>query len=79
MSTYVYTFLGPVLAMSNFPSTFIREVFSDNSFCSALLNKRRNTDRASSPGVWSSDDLEHILGTYGAFIVERTGYENYIS
>ena len=27
----------------------------------------------STPGVWSADDLEHILGRYGAFIVERTG------
>jgi nicotinamide mononucleotide adenylyltransferase len=27
----------------------------------------------STPGVWSEDDLEHILGRYGTFIVERTG------
>src|ERR1700726_2057414 len=27
----------------------------------------------STPGVWSGDDLDHILGAYGAFIVERTG------
>lgn len=27
----------------------------------------------STPGVWSDDDLDHILGRYGAFIVERTG------
>ena len=26
-----------------------------------------------SEGVWSSDDLNHILRTYGAFIVERQG------
>ena len=27
----------------------------------------------STPGVWTSKDLDHILGRYGAFIVERTG------
>ena len=27
----------------------------------------------STPGVWSPKDLDHILGRYGAFIVERTG------
>lgn len=27
----------------------------------------------STPGVWSDADLNHILGRYGAFIVERTG------
>jgi nicotinamide mononucleotide adenylyltransferase len=27
----------------------------------------------STPGVWSDKDLDHILGSYGAFIVERTG------
>ena len=27
----------------------------------------------SAPGVWSESDLDHILGRYGAFIVERTG------
>jgi len=27
----------------------------------------------SSPGVWSDKDLNHILGRYGTFIVERTG------
>ncbi|TVY33554.1 Nicotinamide/nicotinic acid mononucleotide adenylyltransferase, partial [Lachnellula occidentalis] len=26
-----------------------------------------------SPGVWSSDDLDHILGGYGACIIEREG------
>lgn len=25
------------------------------------------------PGVWANDDLHHILGRYGCFIVERTG------
>lgn len=27
----------------------------------------------STPGVWSQDDLEHILGGYGVFVVERNG------
>ncbi|KAI5300043.1 hypothetical protein KEM56_002791 [Ascosphaera pollenicola] len=27
----------------------------------------------STPGVWSPKDLQHILGRYGTFIVERTG------
>nr|VWO97443.1 Filamentous fungal-specific transmembrane protein [Ganoderma boninense] len=27
----------------------------------------------SEPGVWSSRDLDHILGRYGALIVERAG------
>jgi len=27
----------------------------------------------STPGVWTSDDLDHILRGYGAFIVERAG------
>lgn len=27
----------------------------------------------SQPGVWAEKDLEHILGRYGSFIVERTG------
>lgn len=27
----------------------------------------------STPGVWSNDDLDHILGKYGAFIIERMG------
>ncbi|KAF8505243.1 nicotinamide mononucleotide adenylyl transferase [Hysterangium stoloniferum] len=27
----------------------------------------------SEPGVWSADDLDHILGRYGTFIVERAG------
>ena len=27
----------------------------------------------STPEVWSSDDLDHILGGFGTFIVERTG------
>ena len=27
----------------------------------------------STPGVWSEKDLDHILGKYGSFIVERSG------
>jgi len=27
----------------------------------------------SEPGVWSTDDLDHILGQYGTFIIERAG------
>ncbi|THC97487.1 hypothetical protein EYZ11_003021 [Aspergillus tanneri] len=27
----------------------------------------------STPGVWSQEDLDHILGKYGSFIVERSG------
>jgi len=27
----------------------------------------------SEPGVWSEADLEHILGRYGTFIIERSG------
>lgn len=27
----------------------------------------------SQPGVWSKDDLDHILGSYGIFVIERSG------
>lgn len=27
----------------------------------------------SQPGVWSMSDLDHILGTYGIFVIERSG------
>lgn len=27
----------------------------------------------STPGVWSEQDLDHILGRFGTFIIERTG------
>ncbi|OAX76886.1 nicotinate (nicotinamide) nucleotide adenylyltransferase [Emergomyces africanus] len=30
----------------------------------------------STPGVWSEKDLDHILGRYGTFIVERAGTDN---
>lgn len=29
----------------------------------------------STPGVWDERDLEHILGNYGVFALERTGTE----
>lgn len=32
-----------------------------------------NNTSQSTPGVWSQKDLEHILGRYGTFIVERSG------
>jgi nicotinamide mononucleotide adenylyltransferase len=27
----------------------------------------------STPGVWAPEDLAHILGKYGAFVIERAG------
>jgi len=27
----------------------------------------------STPGIWSEKDLDHILGRYGVFVIERTG------
>ena len=39
----------------------------------ALLAGADLIQTMSTPGVWSSNDLDHILGRYGAFIVERTG------
>lgn len=27
----------------------------------------------SQPGVWSDDDLQHILGDFGIFVIERAG------
>ncbi|MCJ1253475.1 hypothetical protein MMC24_001287 [Lignoscripta atroalba] len=39
----------------------------------ALLAGADLIQTMSTPGVWSSKDLDHILGKYGAFIVERTG------
>lgn len=29
----------------------------------------------STPGVWDEKDLDHILGNYGVFALERTGTE----
>lgn len=39
----------------------------------ALLAGADLIQTMSSPGVWSDKDLNHILGRYGTFIVERTG------
>ena len=39
----------------------------------ALLAGADLIETMSTPGVWSSSDLDHILGRYGAFIVERSG------
>jgi nicotinamide mononucleotide adenylyltransferase len=33
----------------------------------------RETLLISQKGVWSDEDLEHILGRYGAFVVKRQG------
>ncbi|MCJ1313167.1 hypothetical protein MMC25_006844 [Agyrium rufum] len=39
----------------------------------ALLAGADLIETMSTPGVWSASDLDHILGRYGAYIVERTG------
>lgn len=39
----------------------------------ALLAGADLIQTMSTPGVWSDKDLDHILGRYGSFIVERTG------
>lgn len=39
----------------------------------ALLAGADLIQTMSSPGVWSQEDLDHILGRYGTFIVERSG------
>ncbi|KAI9826557.1 MAG: hypothetical protein M1832_006153 [Thelocarpon impressellum] len=39
----------------------------------ALLAGADLIQTMSMPGVWSDKDLDHILGRYGTFIVERTG------
>lgn len=39
----------------------------------ALLAGADLIQTMSSPGVWSEKDLDHILGSFGAFIVERSG------
>jgi nicotinamide mononucleotide adenylyltransferase len=38
----------------------------------ALLAGADLIQTMSTPGVWSDKELDHILGHYGAFIVERT-------
>lgn len=39
----------------------------------ALLSGADLLDTMSHPGVWAHEDLDHILGRYGAFIIERGG------
>lgn len=39
----------------------------------ALLAGADLIQTMSQPEVWSPDDLEHILGRFGAFIIERAG------
>ena len=39
----------------------------------ALLAGADLIQTMSTPGVWSEKDLEHILGRYGSFIIERYG------
>lgn len=39
----------------------------------ALLAGADLIQTMSTPGVWSEKDLNHILGRFGSFIVERTG------
>lgn len=39
----------------------------------ALLSGADLIQTMSNPGVWAEEDLEHILGRYGAFIIERSG------
>lgn len=39
----------------------------------ALLAGADLIQTMSTPGVWSEADLDHILGSFGAFIIERSG------
>lgn len=39
----------------------------------ALLAGADLIQTMSTPGVWAEEDLDHILGRYGTFIVERSG------
>jgi len=39
----------------------------------ALMSGADLIQTMSVPGVWANEDLEHILGRYGAFIIERNG------
>lgn len=39
----------------------------------ALLAGADLVQTMSTPGVWSPEDLDHILGRFGAFIIERAG------
>ncbi|KAJ9640311.1 Nicotinamide/nicotinic acid mononucleotide adenylyltransferase 1 [Coniosporium tulheliwenetii] len=46
---------------------------SRKPFHVALLAGADLIQTMSTPGVWSEQDLDHILGHYGAFVVERAG------
>lgn len=39
----------------------------------ALLAGSDLVETMTTPGVWSPNDLDHILGRYGVFIIERSG------
>jgi nicotinamide mononucleotide adenylyltransferase len=39
----------------------------------ALLAGADLINTFNTPGVWSTEDLDHILGRFGAFIIERAG------
>lgn len=39
----------------------------------ALLAGADLIQTMSTPGVWSQDDLAHILGKFGTFVIERAG------
>lgn len=41
----------------------------------ALLAGADLIQTMSTPGVWSPEDIDHLLGKYGAFIIERAGTE----
>lgn len=39
----------------------------------SMLSGADLIDSMSSPGIWAASDLEHILGQYGVFVIERSG------
>lgn len=41
----------------------------------ALLAGADLIQTISTPGLWDAKDVDHILGNYGAFVLERTGTE----
>ena len=47
--------------------------YSDHGKCLQLSYRRILTIFKSTPGVWSHQDLDHILTRYGALVVERAG------
>lgn len=64
--------------MSNpLPTAFFKIAFLRKSESYPSFDKvppEQDTDVfIATPGVWSDKDLDHILGRYGAFVVERTG------